>query len=227
MPIIGSKLGLLIKNKMIKNISELSGRSPESQPDPKYFINFCVGLGNGIANGTKSIIFTTTDSGLANPLGGVGVGLGKGIKFDSEYMVKTAYERIRSEVIDMFGETGHMPYPPSKDNSGVYLVATLKAIAESIEEVYNDDLILTSTHFPVILGSGTVKKGGFSGLMASAIKTSIIAYTGSFRGSFWPKFIDIITESYVDTVHNQSTAKVIISGAGLSPSTGLGSGVAV
>lgn len=227
MPVIGPKLGLLIKTKMIKNISELSGRSPESQPDPKYFINFCIGLGNGIATGTKSIIFTTTDSGLANPLGGAGIGIGKGIKFDSEYMVKTAYERLRTEVINMFGETSHMPYPPSKENSGIYLVATLKAIAESIKEVYESDLILTSTHFPVILGSGTVKKGNFSGLIPAAIKGGIISSTGALKGSFWPKFIDIITESYIDTVHNQSTAFVVISGAGISPSSGFGSGVAV
>ncbi|NBO99755.1 MAG: hypothetical protein EBU90_06465 [Proteobacteria bacterium] len=227
MPVVGPKLGILIKEKMIKNISELSGRSPAEQPNPQYFINFCVALGNGIATGTKSIVFTTIDSGLANPLAGPGVGVGKGIQFNSEHMVKTAYERLRSEVINMFGKTNHAPYPPPKNNSGEYLVAILKAVADSIKEVYEADLILTSTHFPVVVGSGIAKEGNFSGIQSSLIKNSIISTTGAFRGSFWPKFIDIITESYIDTVHNHSTAKVVISGAGVSPSTGFGSGVAV
>lgn len=227
MPIIGPKLGLLIKENMIKNISELSGKSPAEQPNPQYFINFCVGLGNGIATGTKSIVFTTVDSGLANPLAGPGIGTGKGIQFNSDYMVKTAYERLRSEVINMFGKTNHAPYPPPSGNSGEYLVAILKAISDSIKDVYEKDLILTSTHFPVVTGSGVVKEGNFSGILPGIIKNSIISSTGSFRGSFWPKFIDIITESYIDTVHNHSTAKVIIAGAGVSPSTGFGSGVAV
>lgn len=227
MPVIGQKLGALIKQKMIINISALSGKSPENQTNPQYFINFCTGLGNGIAAGTKSISYTTIDIGLANPLAGPGVGSGKGIIFDSEYMVKTAYEKIRSEVINMFGESRHSPYPPPKDDSGEYLVAILKAIADSIKEVYEKDLILTSTHFPVITGSGTVKKGNFNGLTPGIIISSMTAGTPILKGAFWPKFITIITESYIDTVHNQSTANVVIAGAGVSPSTGSGFGVAV
>lgn len=226
MPVIGAKLGGLIRGKMIKNISELSGVSPASQANPQYFINFCTGLGNGIATGTKSIIYTTTDVGLANPLAGPGVGTGKGIIFDSDYMVRTAYERIRQEVINMFGESRHSAYPPPKGDSGEYLVAALKAIADSIKEVYQQDLMLTSTHFPVITGSGIIKKGNFSGLTPGIIISSIGAGTPILKGPFWPKFITIITESYIDTVHNQSTANVVIAGAGVSPSTGSGFGTA-
>mgnify|MGYP003330554866 CR=1 FL=1 len=224
MPVIGPKLGELIRVKMIQNISALSGKSPEDQPRPEYFNSFCIGLGNGIAKETKMIVFKTVDSGLINPLGGTGVGTGKGIKFNSEYMVKTAYEKIRAEVIEMFGKTVHAPYPPPKNNSGEYLVAILKAIADSIKEVYETDLILTSVHYPVCTGFGFVREGNFSGLVSQNIKMSIISIIPAFNGQFWPNFAGILAESYVDTVHNHSTAEVKIIGAGAAPGSGAGFG---
>lgn len=224
MPIIGVKLGTLIKNKMIKNISELSGVDPSQQQNPQYFNSFCYGLGNGIALGTKNIVFKTSDKGVTNPLGGVGAGKGIGIKFDSEYMIKTSYSKIRDEVIKKFGATTHDPYPPNIKNSGEYLLAILKSIAESIKEVYETDLILTSTHFPVMNGVGLIEKGNFSGLIEENIKSLIISSIPAFNGSFWPNFVKIVSESYVDTVHNHSTSKVIITGAGSVPSTGSGNG---
>jgi|GEM_PF-5772233 len=224
MPINGVKLGILIRQKMIENISQLSGRGPAEQPNPEYFNNFCIGLGNGIAKETKMIVYKSFDVGAFNPLGGSGVGVGKSINFDSEYMVKIAYEKIRSEVIRKFGQTTHLPYPPPQNNSGRYLVAILKAIADSIKEVYFTDLILTSVHNPICIGTGTVKYGGFSGLISLNIKNSIISIIPSFNGEFWPNFAEILADSYVNTVHNRSTAKVIISGAGASPGIGMGTG---
>jgi hypothetical protein len=224
MPIIGTKLGILIRKKMIENISALSGKSPSDQPNPEYFNNFCIGLGNGIAKETHLIVFKTVDTGLINPLGGTGIGTGKGIKFNSDYMVKTAYEKIRSEVIRMFGHTTHAPYPPPAKNSGEYLVAILKAIADSIKEVYSTDLILNSVHYPVCTGIGFIKEGGFSGLVEINIKNSIISIIPSFKGEFWPNFAEIIASSYVDAVHNHSTAKVVIVGAGAAPGKGTGFG---
>lgn len=224
MPIVGPKLGGLIRTKMIQNISALSGKSPSEQPNPSYFNSFCIGLGNGIAKETKNILYRTTDKGLVNPLGGSGAGTGIGIKFDSEYMTKTAYEKIRAEVIRMFGETTHAPYPPPKNNSGEYLIAILNAISDSIKEVYATDLILTSVHNPVCIGIGMVNEGGFNGLIAQNIKMSIISVIPAFNGQFWPNFADILASSYVDTVHNHSTAKVKIAGAGGVPGVGTGFG---
>lgn len=225
MPLIGPKLGGIIRVKMIANIATLSGRSPSEQPNPEYFNNFCIGLGNGIAKETRLIAFKTIDVGVLNPLGGGGVGTGVGIVFDSEHMVKTAYEKIRMDVIRMFGETTHAAYPPPSKNSGEYLVAILKAIADSIKEVYLTDLILNSAHTPICIGTGVIKNGNFSGLVSQNIKFSIMSIIPTFKGQFWPNFAGILADSYVDTVHNYSTSKVTIVGAGSVPGVGAGFGM--
>jgi len=53
---------------------------------------------------------------------------------------------------------------------------------------------------------------------------SIISIIPAFNGQFWPNFAGILAESYVDTVHNHSTAEVKIIGAGAAPGSGAGFG---
>lgn len=224
MPLISVKLGELIKTKMIENLSSIDGVNPSAQSNPEYFNAFCFGIANGIANGTKGLAFKTLDTGLINPLGGSGIGLGKSINFNSEYMIKTAYENIRSEVIDIFGKTVHDPYPPTAKNSGQYLLAIIKSVSESIKEMFLTDLVLTSQHFPVCSGTGIIEMGGFNGLSADTIKQLILSAVPLFKGQFWPNFVTILVNSYVDTVHNHSTASVVITGAGSAPGVGMGYG---
>lgn len=159
MPAIGPALGALIMNKVDQNMKKISGHSPLSQKNPSFFIAKCMAIGNGIATGVPVISFITKDSGQSGvpPIPGTGTGIG--IKVDSDWYTKELYTKLRKTVLEKYGYTSHDPYPPSDDNSGKYLEAMCKGIAEAVKEHYATAWVLTSAHPLVYMGTGLIGNG--------------------------------------------------------------------
>lgn len=213
----------------------ISGIAPLSQADPSFFIAMCQAIGQGIGDNSTALTFSTNDSGSAGlpPVGGSGTGTG--IVVNKDYFTEDLYTKIRQKVIDNFGETKHEPFPPSSGNSGEFLLAVAEAIAEAVTEHYATAWTLTSTHPDIYSGTGIVPEGAISGLEAPTISASIVSLGSTLQGPFWPVMAQQIADSYVDAIHNHSTATVSIEGVcvpsisplqvcGLVGSTGSGSG---
>lgn len=213
MPIVQEALTELIKTKIDANMASFGKYGgPLSQQNPAYFIAMCQGIAQGIAQGTKTINFTTKDIGMAATPLISGVGSGVGILVDADFLDESIYTNLRNSVIADFGSTLHEPFPPSSQNSGNYLRAFSSGIAFSIKEHLSTAMILTSTHTTIYAGKGDILNGSFYGLDASAIKNFIVTASPTMQGSFWSKVAEAISLAYVDSIHNHSTSSVVISG---------------
>lgn len=213
MPIVAEILTELMKTKINNSMAEFGKYpGPLAQKNPSYFISMCSGISKGIADGTKSINFITKDKGISGVpfVGASGVGIG--ITVDSNYLSSAIYTGLRDMSIAEFGSTSHDPYPPRITNSGNYLMALSKGIADSVKEHFSIAITLNSTHTTVYFGKGEVILGAFYGLNAEAIKSLIISATPNMKGSFWPKIADVVSKAYVDSIHNHSSGLVIING---------------
>lgn len=191
-------------------------------------------IGNGIATGVPVISFITKDSGQSGvpPIPGTGTGIG--IKVDSDWYTKELYTKLRKTVLEKYGYTSHDPYPPSDDNSGKYLEAMCKGIAEAVKEHYATAWVLTSAHPLVYMGTGLIGNGDLTGVSPSAISPLIQSAAPQFKGEFWPIFCKTVAEVHAEAITKHSTAEVTIIGicipspgqvCGL-PISGSGSGVA-
>ena len=234
MPASGSTLASLIQSDVNSRMAAIRGYAPLSQRNPHYFIELCQAIGLGIIQGGPSINFTTTDTGKGGTPLVAGVGNGIGIVTDSSFFVQDLYTRIRNYVIADFGRTVHDPYPPRPGNSGQYLLALCQGIADALASYYPTAWTLLSTHPQIYMGTGIINDGQFSGLSATTIQADIVAGAPDFRGRFWPRLAQAISESYVLLIEQHSTGMVTITGTctpGLSQtcdisSTGTGTGVA-
>jgi hypothetical protein len=222
-------------------LNDASGRSPLAQDDPSYFIAMCTAIGTGIATGSPTISFTTSDSGfkggpppLAVPPSIPGTGSGVGITVDDSFFKEKIYTVLRNNIISEFGETSHDPYPPSGSNSGKFLLAIAKAVSESVKEHFLTAWTLTSSHPMIYSGTGTIGNGNFSGLVPNAVSSAMQSAAPTLQGPFWPKVCQGIAQAYVDTIHTKSTGTVTIIGVCVPnaslvcniPGTGSGSGAA-
>lgn len=213
MPAIPSVLANLVKTNVDTKLSAVTGTSPLSQVNPAFFIEMCTAIGTGIASGSTVINFTTSDTGLGGNPPVPGVGAGVGIIVDDVYFTQKLYTELRNESIASFGSTSHDPFPPGPTNmSGKCLKAMCEGIAISVKTHFQTAWTLTSNHPEVYLGTGNVTNGNFSGLVAASIEALILANSPSLQGIFWPKIAKIVSEVYVDTIHNHSTATVTITG---------------
>jgi hypothetical protein len=234
MPIVPSVLATLITNNVSQNMGSISGNFPVAQQNPSYFLQMCLSIATGIAEGSKGLVFTTNDVGFSGipPIPGAGAGVG--INVDSDFFTQDLYSRIRGYIVEQYGNTTHEIYPPSTGNSGEYLLALAKGISDSVKFHFSTAWILTSTHPLVYSGTGTIGKGNFSGLIDTGIQSLILSGSPTLQGPFWPNIAKAISESYVATITQNSTGTVNIIGfcvPSLSqvcgiPGVGVGAGVA-
>lgn len=215
----------------------ISGYAPLSQTNPSYFIQMCSAIGNGIGTNSTSLSIITSDTGFTGVPPITGSGSGTGIIVDQSYFTQDLYTKIRQKVLDVFGNTSHQVFPPTGTNSGRYLLALCEAISESVTEHYATAWSLTASHPNVYSGTATVNNGNISGLSSSPVQSTIISLAPSLQGPFWPVIAEEIAKSYVDAIHNHSTATLTISGVCVPsppptvqlcniPSSGSGSGSA-
>lgn len=210
---IDATLTDLIKAKVHDNMVAIGGYGgPLAQKNPMYFIQFCHAIAKGISDGSKVINFTTKDTGQGGipPVPGVGVGVG--IKVDKLWFDEHLYTEMRKEAIAMFGSTSHDTYPPAKGNTGEYLHAISKGVADSIAEHFLTAYNLTSAHVLVYSGVGLITEGAYSGLVPSDIEGLIKAAGPLLKGRFWPTLVRAVSKVYVEAIHMHSTGKVAITG---------------
>ena len=228
MPISQPVLKALITQKIAANIQAASGASPLSQPDPSYFIAMCGAFATGIATIT-TLSFTTEDNGLpvAPPALPPGVGAGTGIIVDLPFTDEIIYTTARNYVIADFGSSTHQVYPPSSDNSGIYLQAISKGIAQAIKEHFATAFTLTSSHPTVSRGTAKIKLGSITGIQENLIKTQITSSAPSLKGPYWPRMAEAVAEAIKTSITTKATGNIIISGGGGAGTTGTGRGTAV
>lgn len=227
-------LSNLIKTKVDAKMQAIAGHSPLAQSNPAYFVELCTAIGTGIANGSATILFTTSDVGITGTPSVAGTGTGVGIIVDDVFFKENLYTTMRNFIISDFGSTLHQIYPPSSGNSGKYLLALTEGISESVSEHYATVYTLNSSHPTVYSGTGTISEGNFSGLSSSSIKSLIQAASSNLLGIFWPRIAEAIAQCYVDAIHNHSTGQVTIVGVCIPsisqicgvPGSGSGSGIA-
>ena len=221
----GGTLSNLIKTNVDSNMEGVSGTSPLGMDDPSYFEQMCEAVGNGIADESTSIDFTTEDEGLLLISGGPATGSGTGIDVDDSTMSMMMYTHFRDSVISKHGSTTHEAWPPSSGNSGEFLKALTDGICKGVKDHFISVYSLESTHSTITNGIGIIIS--FSGLSKSAVKSAIEAYGTSMVGSGWGDFCQSVADGYVDGIHNYSTGEVtIVGGVPGSSGTGNGSGVA-
>lgn len=212
MPANGGLMGQMMVTKVDANMRAINGKGPLALlSDQSYYREFLTAVAKGFADGTININFTTTDTGQIGTPAVAGVGTGTGIKVDSEYLTQTLYTAIRNRT-QAFGKTLHDQYPPSAGNSGKYLEALCRGIAEAVRDHYIAAWILNSTHSQVYAGSGQIPNGGFSGLSPERIKGLILQYSPRLKGAFWPIMAEEIARGYVKAIHERSTGQVSITG---------------
>lgn len=212
MPVNGSALAALVKSNVNIRMAAIRGYAPLSQRNPSYYIEFCEAIGEGIISGNPIINFDTTDTGKKGDPLVPGIGAGIGIVTDPNFFIEDLYVRARSYIIQDFGHTLHEPYPPSKGNSGEYLLALCEGINDAILSYYPSSWTLVSAHPEIYMGIGLINDGQFSGLSAGAIQAAIIAGAPNFIGRFWPRLAQAVSESYVELIEQHSTGQVTITG---------------
>ena len=231
-------LSKLIESKVHANMSKLTYagyKGPLSQPNPSYYKEFCKAIGTGIALGSTVIKLRSADKGKGGTPPVPGKGVGVGVMVDKDWFNKTLYIRIRAQITSKYKRTLHDPWFPKKGNSGEFLHAITKGIADSVAEHYKTAYKLQGKHPLVYQGVGEVKKGMYSGLSASAIEGLILSNGPRMRGSFWPIIVKTIASVYVEAIHKNSTGKLTISGKCVTRpgqacnknKTGFGDGVAI
>jgi hypothetical protein len=207
---------------------------PLNQRNPMYFIQFANAIGQGIAQGTPLVNFTTLDVGVMGTPPVPGTGAGVGIVFDAAFFEQTAYTHIRNAMLATFSKCAHDPYPPRLENSGMYLKAMCKAVGESIAEHYKTAWILTSAHPLIYVGTGKINNGMFSGIQQDLVYQSILSLGFLMRGQAWPIICQEIAKAYKLTIETKSTGQVTIVGVCIPSiyqlcminSTGAGTGTA-
>lgn len=235
MPLIPSALSSLIQSNVNTNMKAAINFEPLSSKNPAYFIEMCTAIGTGIATGSPVISFTTSDSGFTGipPIPGVGSGLG--IVMNGSFFVQDLYTRIRDYTIADFGVTMHDAYPPRVGNSGQVLLAICKGISDAVVAQFATAWTLTSAHPLIYAGSGTISDGSFTGLIAPTIQNLITTGAPDFKGKFWPRLTQAVSESYVAAVEQHSAGTVTIIGICVVaptqlcaiPSVGTGAGTAI
>lgn len=230
----GATLSSLVLTKVDTRMAAVQGVHPLDQVHPFYYTTMCTAIGTGIIQAGPVISFVTADSGLKGSPSVPGIGNGTGIITDPTFFVQDLYTRTRGYIIADFGRTTHDVYPPGPKNSGQYLLALCLGINDAILAYYPTAWTLVSSHPTIYTGTGIVNNGNFSGLVATAIKSTIVGLAPTFIGPFWPRLAQAISESYVALIHQHSTGTVTITGS-CSPSisqvcglsgTGSGSGTA-
>lgn len=208
----GPTLASLVQSKVNSKMLAISGHAPLSQSDPSYFIEMCTAIGNGIGINSTSLSFTTDDTGFTAVPTITGSGTGTGIIVDQAHFTEDLYTNIRQKVIDTFGSTNHQAFPPGGTNSGRFLKALCEGISESVTEHFATVWSLTSSHPTIYAGSATVNNGNISGLSSGSVQSTIISLSPSLQGPFWPVIAEEVAKSYVDAIHNHSTATITITG---------------
>ena len=235
MPLIPSALVALIQTEVNAKMTAIAGHSPLAGANPSYFIAMCTGIGTGIALGGPTIMFTSNDNGLMGTPPVAGTGAGVGIVVDDAFFAEEIYDTIGTLITAQFGRTLNAPYPPGPGQAGLYTAALCQGIASAVATYFSTAWILTSTDPTIYMGTGTISDGQFSGLVASAIQSAIIAASPVLVGPAWPTIAQAIAESYVATIENHSTGTLTITGTcvpgltqvcALGPVSGSGTGVA-
>lgn len=213
MPAVASKLGSLIQSKVDRNIRAVAGgRGPLRQRNPKYYKQMCSAIARGIVQGAPIILLATRDRGQGGTPPIPGFGTGVGIKVDAKWFAEELYRQLRSKTIATFRRTAHAPFPPPKGNSGEYLYAMCKGIADSVAEHYSTAWILSSSHPMVYAGTGTISAGGFSGVPAAKVSSIMRKAFPLGRGRYWPQMCQVIGKVYAEAIHRHSTGRVSIVG---------------
>lgn len=234
MPAVPAALAALVLSNVDSRMAAVNGFSPLAAQNPSYFTAMCMAIGKGVIQGGPVISFTTVDTGLMGIPPVPGVGAGVGITTDPSFFIQDLYTRARGYVIADFGKTSHDPFPPGPTNSGQYLLALCKGINDAIMTYYPTAWTLVSAHPTIYQGVGLITNGNFSGLSASAIKSTIVGLAPQLVGPFWPRLAQAVSESYVALIQQHSTGTVTITGVcvpGITqvcavPSVGSGSGTA-
>lgn len=210
---VTATLSKLIQDKINANMKAIGGYDgPLSQKNPSYFIAFCNAIATGISDGSKVINFTTADAGFGGLPSVPGVSAGVGIKVDKAWFDEFLYTEMRKQSAAQFGSTLHGPYSPPKGDTGEYLHAVTKGVADSVAEHFLTAYNLTGAHPLVYAGTGLINEGHFFGLDPDKIAGLMFAAAPQLRGLFWPTITKAIAKIYVQTIHQHSTAKVIIAG---------------
>jgi hypothetical protein len=213
MAAVKETLSKLMQEKIHTNMKEFGGYGgPLSQKNPKYFILLCDAISTGIADGSKVINFTSADKGVGGAPAVPGIGSGVGVKVNDAWFDENLYNELRQQIQTRFGSTNHGPYKPSKGDTGLYLYAITKGVAESVKEHFATAYNLIGAHQLVTIGAGSINNGMYSGLVDSNIESLILAAGSAMRGPFWPVLVKSIAKIYVQAIHEHSTGKLVIAG---------------
>lgn len=206
-------LSKLIQKNIDANMKAIGGYGgPLSQQNPAYFILFCKAIATGISDGSKVINFKSIDTGMGGAPPVPGVSTGVGIKVDKKWFDENLYNEMRNQSIAQFGSTNHGPYIPPKGDTGQFLHAITKGVADAVAEHFLTAYNIVGTHPLVTIGVGLINEGMFSGLDPNNIASLMLAASPTMKGAFWPTITKAVAKIYVQTIHKHSTAKAIISG---------------
>lgn len=237
MPVSPQALTALITSNVNSKMMAIDGQGPLMGANTSYFLAFCKAIGTGIAQGTPTILFTTTDSGqmAIPPIPGAGIGLG--IMIDSDYMSQQIYTQCNSKITSMYGSTNNISFPPTSGQNGKYLLAVCEGVAEAVKTLYAVSWALTSVNPIVYMGTGNITNGNFTLPTATLIPNLILSNGAPLltEAGFWPTMAQIIGQVYADTIQNHSTGMVEIIGVCIPsltqvcgvPGSGTGTGTAV
>jgi hypothetical protein len=229
MPVIPPALLSLVKANIA---SAFRAANPKCNPTSAEFLQFCQAIAFGLAAGSPTIAFTTVDQGgwggliVPVPIPAPGVGTGVGIIVDAADMDKRIYTAIYEKVKAKIPNSTHEPYPPSDKNTGKFLQAISKGVADAVKTHFATCWILTSVHPMVSLGTGKVQPGNFMGLVPAAVKSQIMGLAPGMAGEMWPDFAEGIAKGYCESIMQKATATVTITGVAGPPSSGTGTGAA-
>jgi hypothetical protein len=203
MPLSGSVLSNLMKQRVDANIKSVGGPGPLGQEKTVYFKKMMDAIGGGTVSGTAGTLsFVSSNPPPPVPTSPFSA---NGLKFDSSYFEKTLYNKLRTLSLGITGKTLHDPYPPSPKNSGEYLKAICAGLGEAIEKHFKSAPILLSPQTSP--SSSKIEKGSFSGLIPQTISQNIISLASGLNGVFFPQFALAYANVYVITVHTKTESE--------------------
>jgi hypothetical protein len=206
MPIVAVGLANAIRSQLIANLSDFN--APFDRPQS---LIFCNAIASGVANSTNGQPFTTADTGVRASSPVPGVGLGRGIFGNKDWLIENMYKNIRQEsgalAASFNSRTLNPSWPPPSSN---VLFKMCQAIGTAVTNSLENEVILNSTHPLIYAGTGLVNN--YPTITPSFVAGNIQSAASSFSGQFWPNFCQAVGKAYSDYIKTQTTATVTITG---------------
>lgn len=241
MPANSAVLSSLIQANLSTGFQSISGTNPLSQPDPSKFIAFCVALGTGIAQGIPSLRVKTTDTGFSGgpPPGKPnvipGAGTGKGLSTDAGDMTSRIYQECYRLIKARIPDTKVDAWPPPPGNTGEYLKAISKGVADAVKTHYASCWAIVTMHPDIYAGVGVIGPGDVSGADPGAVKSAMVAADPD-TGTAYPDICEGVAKGVCASIAAKATGNVTVVGVCVPsasppflcgiPNTGSGSGTA-